>query len=339
MSTPGPHRSAGSPDGLVDTLDGVVDRGWDHASAEQVSAALEGAGPEAAMRIAAHLQIDLELSRFACEQPSAARLAAMLSEGHGTREVTKGVAGRRSLYAFAAAVCLAVAVPLWLFAATPQASTVGHLIALSDDATWSGTEYRPGDVVKEGQSLRLTSGTAGFVLEKGTRIELIAPAVLQVERSSRVRLRRGAIAARVPEQDIGFSVSTEDGQIVDLGTEFFVEYDVTAGTRVAVAEGQVKAAVFNSDGSQREFVRLTAGRVAQMDRLTETISEVGWAISWDDFADKVRRSRAGVASIGGVVRIASQAPEVLTELSRQTIDHVVLFTEGRGAASAESGIE
>jgi len=71
----------------------------------------------------------------------------------------------------------------------------------------------PGEIILE-------SGITAIEFYSGTRVILEGPAILELTSENSAILREGRIRAQVPPQACGFSVSTSQIEVIDLGTEF-----------------------------------------------------------------------------------------------------------------------
>lgn len=98
----------------------------------------------------------------------------------------------------------------------------------------------------KGQSLasgKLEVGDESLVhlqMDGGAELEVRGPATLQLRGADRIFLNRGRVLAYVPERARGFTIDTEDGTVVDLGTQFVATADKGTGTEVHVIEGLVR---------------------------------------------------------------------------------------------------
>lgn len=109
------------------------------------------------------------------------------------------------------------------------------------EARWSG-ETNP---LQKGESL--AAGTDTYVLEKGyaqfrftneTLVTFEGPAEFQILTDEQIKLSYGKVYSIVPRQAFGFMVSTPGTKIIDLGTEFGVQYSPTGNTEVYVIKGR-----------------------------------------------------------------------------------------------------
>jgi len=80
----------------------------------------------------------------------------------------------------------------------------------------------------------------GIAMRGGARLEIRGPANLELENSERIRLDKGRLSTYAPEYAHGFTVITNDGKVVDLGTRFITSTGTKLGTEVHVLDGLVE---------------------------------------------------------------------------------------------------
>jgi len=140
----------------------------------------------------------------------------------------------------ALAACLAAFAGLAVFfEMRPEGFSVQ--VVAADDARLDGR----GEVLRVGEELTgreivLRSGFARLRLGRGVLLDLNAPLRATIESGMRLRLVEGRMSADVGKHGKGFTVVTDAGEVVDLGTQFGVEADPQGESRVAVFSGQVK---------------------------------------------------------------------------------------------------
>jgi hypothetical protein len=85
-----------------------------------------------------------------------------------------------------------------------------------------------------------------LITPSGVRLILQGPARYALIEDNKLRLDRGRLLASVPPKAVGFTVSTPDGKIKDLSTEFGVKVGAE-GTGVHVLKGSVEAGLHGSE--------------------------------------------------------------------------------------------
>ncbi|MDH3582718.1 MAG: LamG domain-containing protein [Phycisphaerae bacterium] len=167
------------------------------------------------------------------------------------------VAGR---LAAAAVILLAVGVSAALLVqahrARQQATSVlaGEAVAVItqvEGAVWQNAAYRD---LQVGSSLGagvlgLVAGQVHVQFYCGATVMLEGPVEFQIHSDQRGFLVHGKMAARVPEEAIGFTVGTPGVAVVDLGTEFAVNVSRAGVSEIHVFDGEVEASLLDEDGS------------------------------------------------------------------------------------------
>lgn len=106
-----------------------------------------------------------------------------------------------------------------------------------------GTPVRSGERLPKDAELRLASGGAHVTFRSGASVVLDGPCDFDVLGPNAGHLARGHLLGRIPGADAsGFSISTPDAHVVDLGTEFCVHVTDGGPTAVEVFDGQVRLA-------------------------------------------------------------------------------------------------
>ncbi|MBT5813045.1 MAG: hypothetical protein HOI15_01655 [Opitutales bacterium] len=107
------------------------------------------------------------------------------------------------------------------------------------EAEWEGEWVpAPGDSIPPGH-WKLSGGSAELEFYNGASVILQGPADLEIVSANGGILHSGKLRAQVPEHAHGFTITSRDVELVDLGTAFGMEVDATDGTDVHVFEGSV----------------------------------------------------------------------------------------------------
>jgi hypothetical protein len=97
-----------------------------------------------------------------------------------------------------------------------------------------------GSFLKDEQTLDLVTGRAEITFASGAKLMLEAPASVRLSSQNEVRLETGRIAAKVPRQAVGFTVSSNLAKFVDLGTAFTLSLEKDKAFQLHVFEGLVE---------------------------------------------------------------------------------------------------
>ena len=127
-----------------------------------------------------------------------------------------------------------------------------------DAVTWElAGEPHPseGDLLGAGR-LRLKSGRATISLLSGVMIFIEGPADVELLSVDQIYCRRGNVRSRVPKGAEGFVVSAPGSAVIDMGTEFAVNFTTDGRTRGRVFEGEVEASVLSRSGTPERSVVL-----------------------------------------------------------------------------------
>lgn len=202
----------------------------------------EGAAvPEEMERMEDALREDAEFRRAFVEYmnvESALRDAAANAAPVAQKVVAFPAMWRRVVKMVAVAAVLMISVVLaWeFFRPAPAMAGVAAEVLESREAA---PEWAAGKRVKL-QDVSLASGSVKLKLENGVVLDLAGPLHGHFESPMRLRLQHGELNADVGEHGKGFTVVTQSGEVVDLGTRFGVDADESGSAEVAVFSGQVE---------------------------------------------------------------------------------------------------
>ena len=154
------------------------------------------------------------------------------------------------------AACLVMAV-LFVLQTPNVEEAEDHGIAVISSLTGSlNQNLVKGDSVPAGP-LELKEGYLSLEFYGGARVDVVAPAKLDLIDGMKLRCHFGKLKAHVPEVARGFQVLTQDTKVVDLGTEFALNVHENQPTELHVFDGEVEA--YDAKGSKNSMRLLRAG--------------------------------------------------------------------------------
>jgi ferric-dicitrate binding protein FerR (iron transport regulator) len=159
---------------------------------------------------------------------------------------------------WAAAAAAAISIGVFSIFSLPKPSkeTLVRIIENREATQPAGTlSWRNGDEVSI-RTLELQSGDLRFSTNPGIDITATSPVSLEIISPMHIRVLSGKVTA---EATPGFVIETTHARLVDLGTQFGVEVDPAAETRLVVFDGEVE--VHNpSARSNQPLATVTEGR-------------------------------------------------------------------------------
>ena len=182
---------------------------------------------------------------------SALRVTAAAETARQPAQRETGAVGawRPGIYALAASLAVLLtgwATGLWLRAPAPQSLETTSfdrgvaVLSRTFAVEWAGGEGpQAGDSLPPGR-WKLASGIAELEFYNGASVILQGPADLEITSADGGILHAGKLRAQVPEHARGFTITSPDVKLVDLGTAFGMEVGAPGGTEVQVFEGKVQ---------------------------------------------------------------------------------------------------
>ena len=167
-----------------------------------------------------------------------------------------------------------------------QAAGYG-VISAQEGVTWSdGALPATGSLLPTG-NLELTAGVLQLELFSGVSVVVEAPAKFCVTSPMNMEVELGKVRAHVPEPAHGFRLSTREGDVIDLGTDFAV--DITpAAAEVHVLDGEVELA------SRRNVSRrLRKGQAVNMsvDGIADFSADTNRFVGQAEFTGRLLKAR------------------------------------------------
>jgi len=163
---------------------------------------------------------------------------------------------RLPMMAMAASVALMLGLSYWL--GRQQSVTaperVEHVATITDaDKAADAVGLRIGKPLHTGEVMVPEGAQIGIAMRGGARLEINGPASIRIDGPDRVYLHKGRVQTYAPEYAHGFTIDTDEGKVIDLGTRFVTTNGTDAGTEIHVIEGLVKA---GGSGSQEGMLSI-----------------------------------------------------------------------------------
>jgi hypothetical protein len=143
----------------------------------------------------------------------------------------------------------------------PAAATLSR----AADCVWTtgANDVALGENILPGQLLQLESGLIQVTFESGAEIVLRGPSRFRVDGPMRGQLFSGSVTATVPRQASGFTISSPQAEVIDLGTEFGFSVADSGDSQVHVFKGEVISRRLDKNGhAAGETIRLTENQAA-----------------------------------------------------------------------------
>ena len=158
------------------------------------------------------------------------------------KEAVRYADGRLASGWWAAAAILAISVMGYFMVSRPDAGKaaprVAHLVA-SVDATWQGVTPELNTPMATGP-YRLESGSIDLLFADGAKVSVSGPAQFDLKSTRHLHLESGNLVAQIPDEALGFIVTSPQSEVVDLGTEFGLSVSNAGLTDVHVLDGLVE---------------------------------------------------------------------------------------------------
>lgn len=174
-------------------------------------------------------------------------------ESHSTEGRHKERAGSSLLpfpyWSVAAGVVLLISLGWLMKGAKTQEITpeVAARVIVSVDADWTDTRPDNSDRVYGG-NYSLKDGSVELEFGDGAKVKMSGPAAFEIRSPDHLHLLSGKMVANIPDQSLGFVVTSPHSEVIDLGTEFGLLVEESGETEVHVLEGLVEVKSNDSKG-------------------------------------------------------------------------------------------
>lgn len=186
--------------------------------------------------------------------------------------------------------------------------TVARLVAVVE-AKWLNAQHELGSSLAVGE-YTLTQGTADLEFNDGARVSLRGPATFELKSAAHLHLLSGNLVARIPEDALGFSVTTPQSEVVDLGTEFGLSVKAGGQTDVHVFNGLVEVLTASeTNQASQASVQLREGEAGSFDAgQGEGLKRIAMTTRQALLGGNVRDS--GLELLRGAIRFLDEMPSI-----------------------------
>lgn len=224
------------------------------------------------------------------------------------------------LYGFTC-ICLILCGLLFVHLTTP----VAHIFPV-EGSYWTTGPITHNEPLLSGSQRHLLRGEIEIRFESGSVVNLKAPALFTTNGSNDFFLEEGKVVADVPESGHGFTVDTNAGRIVDLGTSFSVDVNAEQNAEIQVYRGKVQVGGSTAAGPSHE---VQANEAVQIDSITRKIQKQNYSSS--DFIPLISRDYS-VLNFSESVVFQEHIPDAIARGTFQVLERdetVFLFPEKR----------
>lgn len=122
------------------------------------------------------------------------------------------------------------------------------------------------------EPLMLRKGIAKLLFDKGIKVLIEAPSEFVLITGDQVKLNYGRLYAVVPQQAIGFTVTTPNSKIIDLGTEFGVQVDFEESTQLYVLKG--KTTLVADQEGRKVSLQVNEGSAKSISNQSQEVADI-----------------------------------------------------------------
>ncbi|MEM8669381.1 MAG: hypothetical protein AAGG48_17790 [Planctomycetota bacterium] len=212
---------------------------------------------------------------------------------------------------------------------TTATVSVARLVT-SVDAGWQAIDPTPGAMLQAG-SFQLKSGIIELQFNRGARVRFRGPASFDLINPDELHVASGSLVARIPEEAIGFTITTDEAEVVDLGTEFGLRVNNGRQTEVHVIEGLVE--VFSrrdSNSRSAQSIRVEEGEAIRWtaDEIEANAAESIPVQSSRGLLESRQRTDLGLVFLHGNIRLKESVST--TDLTRPASSWIEVIPERSG---------
>lgn len=147
-------------------------------------------------------------------------------------------------------------------------------LADSLHARWSGDNnvLQKGVRLTDHQPMLLLEGVAELLFDNNAAVVVEGPAAFKILAEDRIALDYGKIYATVPQEAIGFCISTKAGKIIDLGTEFGIQADAGGDMELHVLRGRTM--LIAGENAEKISTEVGAGYAKKISVAAQKVSDI-----------------------------------------------------------------
>lgn len=122
------------------------------------------------------------------------------------------------------------------------------------------------------EPLMLRKGIAKLLFDNGIKVLIEAPSEFALITGDQVKLNYGRLYAVVPQQAMGFTVTTPNSKIIDLGTEFGVQVDYEKSTQLYVLKG--KTTLVADQEGRKVSLQVNEGSAKSISNQSQEVADI-----------------------------------------------------------------
>jgi hypothetical protein len=188
----------------------------------------------------------------------------------------------------------------------------------SIDALWENAPPELNAPLGAGR-YHLLQGSVDLRLAEGAQVRINGPARFDLRSSRHIHLQSGTLVATIPDEALGFTVTSPHSEIIDLGTEFGLSVNETGVTDVHVLDGLVEVRPARGAPPAGTGVMLAEGEARRFGPAANTRAPVIPVASRDSLLGTSPTCELGLRILRGSVRV----------VERITRHDLVKVTDGR----------
>lgn len=177
-------------------------------------------------------------------------------------------------------------------------------IVASVDADWQGVPPDSNQPLVAG-AYQLTRGSIDLEFADGAKVSLSGPTKFELKSGSHLHLSSGNLVANIPDEALGFVVTTPQSEVVDLGTEFGLSVTGQGQTDVHVLDGLVKVLPIEEVAGATGIL-VTEGQARRFQAANDVEPENIPVSSRKDLLGSRRFGDYGLKMLRGSVRLREQ---------------------------------